>query len=514
MRWSVSELGCYIDVTQIKLNIIANFAGKAWKALMSLAFIPLYIKFLGIEAYGLIGFFATLQAVFGLLDLGLSSTLNRELARYSAQHGQGQKMRDLVRTLETIYWGMAILISVTVISLAPFIAEYWIKAENLSVETVQQSVVLLGITIAFQWPLSFYSGGLMGLQRQTLYNLLSSGLATLRGVGAVLTLWLVSPTIEAFFTWQVVISLLSTALIALALWHSLPKGKRTACFDKQLLHSIWRFAAGMTAISATGLFLTQLDKILLSTLLPLKMFGYYTLASVAAGALFMFVGPIFTALFPKFSQLVAQNDNKGLTALYHRACQLMSVAILPAALVLAMFSHEVMLLWTSDPIIAENTYWLVSLLAIATGLNGLLNLPYGLQLAYGWTKLAFYTHIVAILLLVPTLIILIHYYGAIGAAIVWMTYNAGVILISLQIMHHRLLKGEQWRWYREDVGLPLTAVLITAGLGRWLLPADMAPLITVLYLFGVSLVTLIVTAMVTPQVRNWLRLYFYRWRKA
>ncbi|OAD21865.1 polysaccharide biosynthesis protein, partial [Candidatus Thiomargarita nelsonii] len=168
-------------MSQVKLNIIANFTGKAWTALMSLAFIPLYIKFLGIEAYGLIGFFATLQALFGLLDLGLSSTLNRELARYSAQQGQEQKMRDLVRTLETIYWGMAILISVTVISIAPFIAEYWIKAENLSVETVQQSVVLLSIAIAFQWPLSFYSGGLMGLQRQALYNVLNSGLATLRG---------------------------------------------------------------------------------------------------------------------------------------------------------------------------------------------------------------------------------------------------------------------------------------------------------------------------------------------
>jgi len=481
---------------------------------MSLAFIPLYIKFLGIEAYGLIGFFVTLQALFGLLDLGLSSTLNRELARYSAQPGQEQKMRDLVRTLETIYWGMAILISVTVISLAPFIADYWIKAENLSVETVQQSVVLLGIAIAFQWPLSFYSGGLMGLQRQALYNVLNSGLATLRGVGAVLILWLVSPTIEAFFTWQVVISLLSTALIALALWHSLPKGKRTAHFDKQLLHSIWRFAAGMTAISVITIFLVQLDKILLSTLLPLKMFGYYTLASVAAAALYQFVGPIFTALFPKFSQLVALNDNKGLTALYHRACQLMSVVILPAALVLAMFSYEVMLLWTGDPITAENTHWLVSLLVIGNALNGLMNLPYGLQLAYGWTKLAFYTNVVAVLLLVPMLIVMVHYYGAIGAAIVWVTLNTGYVLISFQIMHSRLLKGEQWHWYREDVGLPLTAALATAGLGRWLLPADMAPLTTVIYLAGVSLATLTVTAMVTPQVRLWLRHYFYRWRIA
>jgi len=46
-----------IFMSQLKLNIIANYTGKAWTALMSLAFIPLYIKFIGIEAYGLIGFF-------------------------------------------------------------------------------------------------------------------------------------------------------------------------------------------------------------------------------------------------------------------------------------------------------------------------------------------------------------------------------------------------------------------------------------------------------------------------
>ena len=47
----------------LKRNIIANFAGQGWAALMALAFVPLYIKFLGIEAYGLIGFFAMLPWV-------------------------------------------------------------------------------------------------------------------------------------------------------------------------------------------------------------------------------------------------------------------------------------------------------------------------------------------------------------------------------------------------------------------------------------------------------------------
>ena len=59
---------------------------------MSLAFVPLYIKFMGIESYGLVGIFASLLALFGLLDMGLSTTLNRELAiveLYGWRHRRG-----------------------------------------------------------------------------------------------------------------------------------------------------------------------------------------------------------------------------------------------------------------------------------------------------------------------------------------------------------------------------------------------------------------------------------------
>ena len=73
--------GC---MSSLKINILANFAGQAWSGLLTLALVPVYIKFLGIEAYGLIGFYAMLQGMLVVLDFGLGQTLNRELARYSA----------------------------------------------------------------------------------------------------------------------------------------------------------------------------------------------------------------------------------------------------------------------------------------------------------------------------------------------------------------------------------------------------------------------------------------------
>jgi O-antigen/teichoic acid export membrane protein len=492
----------------IKQNIIANFAGNGWTALMSLAFVPLYIKFMGIESYGLVGIFVTLLALFGLLDMGLSTTLNRELARLSALSDKAQDMRNLVRTLELPYWGMAFVIGIAVIGLSKPIAFYWVNVDKLSPATVEQALMIMGVVVAFRLPTILYSGGLMGLQKQVLLNGISAFAATLRAVGAVLVLWLISPTIQAFFFWQIFASMVHTSLVAGFLHRSLPKSSYRSHFQKELLLRIWRFAAGMTGISATAIILTQTDKIVLSKILTLEMFGYYMLAIVVASALYGFISPLFFALFPRFSQLVSLNDQAGLKELYHKSCQVMSVIILPAAIVVSLFSPEILLLWTGNPVTVANTHIIVSILIIGTALNGLMNLPYALQLAHGWTKLALYTNIIASIVLVPMIYFLTMHYGVVGAASAWVILNAGYVLICIQIMHSRLLKGEQWRWYLNDVGIPLSAALSMALIGWLFRPDGISGLAMLIYLIGVSAATLLASAFATSVTRQWLKQKF------
>src|SRR5262249_61763233 len=76
-------------------------------ALIGVAFAPLYIKYLGVEAYGLIGIFAVLQAWLTLLDMGMTPTLNREVARYTAGAYSATAIRDLGRTFGIVCCGTA-----------------------------------------------------------------------------------------------------------------------------------------------------------------------------------------------------------------------------------------------------------------------------------------------------------------------------------------------------------------------------------------------------------------------
>jgi O-antigen/teichoic acid export membrane protein len=492
-------------MSQLQRNIVANFASKGWSALMGVIFIPLYIKFMGVEAYGLVGFFLALQSIVSLMDAGLSTTLNRELARYSAQLGQAQEMRDVVRTLEIVYWGGAILIGVVVLLLAGPIAQYWIKAEALSVNTVQRAVQLMGLILVFQWPFFFYASGLLGLQRQVLHSGLNAFWYTLRYAGAVVVLWLVSPTIVAFFTWQIIVSIVSVVLMATALWRSLPTSHQTPRFHGHLLRTVWRFTAGMSAVAGTFMLLTQMDKIILSKTLPLEMFGYYSLASsVVFGLAATLINPLFTAFFPRFSQHMAAGDTEGLKQLYHRGCQLMSVIILPAAVTIALFSREILLVWTRDAVTVQHTHTIVSLLTMGTALHGLINLPYALQLAYGWTSLMLFTNVIAVIIFAPLLVVVTSHYGVLGAAAVWVALNIGYVLITLQLMHRRLLRGEGRRWYLEDTGLPLVIVWLVAGAWRWLLPTGGAVTVLLLSLAGAYGCTLVAAALAAPCIRGWL----------
>lgn len=489
-------------MSQLNRNILANYLGQGWMALIGLAFVPLYIKFLGIEAYGLMGVFATLQALFALLDLGLGHTINRELARLSGGENTAAEMRDLARTLEIPYWMLGMSIGAIVVFLSPLIAHRWVNVETLSPDTVQRAVFLMGICIGLRWPSGLYGGGLLGLQRQVLFNGINIVVETCRAVGAVLILWAVSSTLEAFFVWQALFSFASTLMLGMFMWHSLPASSSGPRFRKDLLARIWRFAAGITGISLLSTILMQLDKVILSRMLSLETFGFYALASVVALTLYRIFGPVFTAIYPRFTNLIAKESSAELISVYHRSAQLLAVTVLPAAAIVTVFSKEVMLIWTQDPNIAEQTWKLVSILTIGTALNGVMHIPYGLQLAAGWTRLTFMLNLASVLLLAPLMLLLTYLYGAVGAASVWVILNTAYVIFGIQIMHRRLLKSEKWRWYGVDVGLPLATSFLLASLLRWTMPSSLDMIGIVIYVAASSCVTLAAAALATPFARN------------
>ncbi|MCW3055720.1 MAG: hypothetical protein JWN14_4890 [Chthonomonadales bacterium] len=495
-------------------NVLASFAGKMLTALLSLAFTPLFSRILGIEAYGLIGFNVTLNAALNLLDMGFSATMNREMAHLTVPltgstggasvqipPERAVEARTLVRTLEQIYWPICLLIAIGIAALAPLLAHHWVHVQKLHPITVQHAIMLMGLSLALQWPFTLYEGGLLGLQRQVLLNGISILVAVLRNV-VPLILLRYSPSIVTYFLWQVVVSAVMTGSVWISLWRALPKSPEKPRFDPTVLKRLWKFALGMAGISTVNLLITQADKGVLSNVFTLPTLGYYSLALGAAGAIYYLVAPLNNALFPRFVQMFARKENDSLARLYHAGCQAMSVIILPVGMVMAIFGREVMLVWTRDPITAAHTAGMVAWLAAGFVCNGLMTLPFSLQTAAGWTRLTLIVSTLWAVAIVPLLLICTHIFGPVGAAMVWFLMNFSHLFTIVPFVHRRLLQGELARWYLQDLALPALAAGLIVLLFRLVPPITGSRMGLALGLIVVWLFAVSAAMLVSPQARS------------
>ena len=473
---------------------MANVAGAGWSAALQFLSVPLVAKLIGVEAYGLVGFFTTLQVSLQMLDLGFSATINRELARFSSRAETANAARDLLRTMELVYWGIGICIGMAIVMLAPTIARHWLQASHMDAVELKRAVELIGAVIALQWPLSFYQGGLAGLQQMVRLNALRIGAATLSTGGGLLVLWLVEASIRSYFLWLILASATQVLATAAVLWVSMPTGTRRGRFDHRRLFGVARFAAGTGGITALGTVLSQMDKIVLSRILPLEQFGFYSLAVILASSLTLFISPVFSASYPRLSEVVARGGAGSISEIYHQLSQVMACLILPAAGLLIAFAPMCLLTWTGNGTVAESAALILVLLVVGTTINGLMHLPYALQLAYGWTQAGLSLSICNVVLFAPMMVWSAVNFGAVGGAAIWALLNIFHLAVGLPLTHRRLLRGEMRVWLLRDVGYPLVAVTGVMLAARGVVDTDATGSSAVLQLATVASFALLAAA--------------------
>lgn len=438
-------------------NLIAGVGNSAWTALVGLVATPFYLHYLGVEAYGLVGVFLTMQAMLSILDLGLSPTMNRETARGIAD-GAMDEIRRLLHSFAIVSWTVALCLGALLALVAPLIAAHWLKAENMAASELGRALMLAGLVIGCRWPAGLYLGTLNGAQRLVVSSAIGSGYATISACGAIAVLAWGSPTIEAFFAWQAVAALVYTLALRFAAWQVIG-GRRGARAGIESLRRVWRFSAGMGLIAISSVIFTQIDKVMLSTMLTLEAFAQYTLAGLLSAGLYVVATPMFNAVFPRFSALVATDDVEKLAQLYSLGTRVLAALVFPTAMVLAFFAKPLLHLWTGNEALAIATAPVMALLIAGTALHTVMYFPYALQLAYGVPRLTMTINLVMIALLVPLMAAMTLAFGETGAAGAWLVLHVLYLLFGTWMTHRRLLRGRGGRWLLRDVGLSLAVSL-------------------------------------------------------
>lgn len=453
----------------LERNISANILSNIWLTALLLLLTPIYVSLLGVEAYGLMGFYLSWIAILGILDTGISATAVRELAWLAARPEGKKAIPVLLRTLEVVYWGIVSLLGAGILSGAWIFGADWFQTKDLAPEVVRDAMMLMAFSLVAQVPSGLYIGGLIGLQRQVQCAVAVTLFGTVRGFGAVLVLYLTTPDIRVFFLWQIATSAIQTGVTRWLLFKALRVDHNPGRFCVTTLRSIRGFAGGMIVITALGIVLTQADKMLLSRVVSLEAFGFYTLAWTVASGLSRVATPLIQAFAPHFTELISRGDETALASAVHLASQLMSALILPPAALIVFLAQPILLAWTDNQAVAIGAAPILVVMAAGTALSAC-SYP-ALSILYSRKRLrpVIVVNLLSVFILLPSLALAILYFGVMGAAFIWGVYGL-ILYVAYETCGLRSIPNASLRASMlRDFVAPCAVSFAVAGIaGPWL----------------------------------------------
>jgi len=458
---------------------------------------------MGAEAYGLVGFFTMLQGLFSLLDFGLTPTISRQTAQYNAGVETALGFRQLFRSLSVIFTGIACIGGGLLFYVNHYIAEHWLKLENLTMSDVLFSLQIMAICVALRWMTGLYRGVISGFERIVWLSISNIVIATLRFPGVLLYMYYFDFTIQSFFVFQLIVAAIEFVLLALKAYILLPKLNPSTRLGWSFtpVKPLLSFALTIAFTSSVWVFLTQLDKFVLSGILPLSEYGYFTLAVLVAGGILQIGAPISSAIMPRMARLQGEKKYQELKTVYLGATEFVTVVVVTAGVVLAALAKPLLYVWTGDVTLSENAAPILKLYALGNAILTLGAFPYYLQYAKGNLRLHFIGNIITAILLIPAIIWAAKNYGAIGAGWAWLLIQSFYLVLWVSYVHKMIEPNINLQWFKCFLPSVASTAMISYVLIHFISFSEQRN-IAFLQICFFSLVCLLVSLLSSKKARN------------
>lgn len=495
----------------IKYNIAANYVSQIYVAAAGIVMVPLYVRYMGAEAYGLVGFFAMLQAWFNLLDFGLSPTIARETARLRGGALDILSYLKLVRALQLIFVGIALLGAGFFLCFSGSIAHEWLKAAVLTTQEVETSIKLMAVSVALRWISGLYRGMISGFEEFVWLGGYNCVVATMRFVGVMPVLIYIGSAPVVFFGYQLFVAIFELLGLVLKSNHILNCAEERKLIGWSIVNlarsvgPVLKFSMGVAFTSAMWVLVTQTDKLVLSKIIQLSDYGYYSLGVMVASGIQMLSGPITNSILPKMTKLYSEGRQEEVVKLYSYATQCVAIVVMPVGMLLAIFPEQLLFIWTGSSIASKNAAFPVSMYALGNVVMTLGSLPILLQYSFG--RLRF--HVIGNLIFgvgyLPILVLSASRFGVVGACWAWFVFNVVSFLFWLPVVHKSLVPGVHSNWIRKDVCCILFfAMLPMLFFWKYIkFPDDR--LLGLFVLVGIGATSFVIASMGSSFVRSWLK---------
>lgn len=427
-------------------NLVANSLNQGVSFLVNIVTVPIYFALLGAEQYGLVGFAVVVQMWVSLLEFGMSGTLGREMTRLVIGDVNKASVQSFLRSLDWLFLGLALVLPATAWIFRDFWARHWFTNTTLNGGLISQCIVLIIALAAVRVAGTLYRGGLMGEDRQVFVSAVSIGSSVLR-LGLPLPLALAIPDVRIVLGVWLLISLVELAVFRLALSQAFPDHLGWRHFSLNELRHRARFWGSIGYLSLTWTAITQTDKLVLSRVLSLADYGQFTLVMILSNAILTVATPISFAFQPKITAAATRTDRKELARLVRNATRMLMVLMIAPAIALAAAPTLAIYAWTGKPAVAAATSVYLGPYVLGSAMVSFAGIAYAIQYGFGDLKLHIRAYTLLAVILVPAEVVIASRFGPLGAAWLWFTLNAAVLVAYCPIVFHRFLPGEAARWY-------------------------------------------------------------------
>lgn len=392
-------------------HTMTNLAGLGLPLVAAVFTIPPLIRGLGEERFGLLTLMWAIVGYFGLFDFGLGRALTQQISVLAARREQ-ERIGRLIATSLVVLVGLGLLAGFAIWATAD-----WGVTQIKGVSERQDAVGALRV-MGLAMPFIVLTSGLRGiLEARFAFGALNliripMGLLTFLGPLAVVDWWSSKLTPVAW--------VLTVGRVLACMGHAwfARRDLFAGRLDRSQLRPLLGSGGWLTVSNIVSPLMGYADRFIIGGTLSAGVVAYYTTPNEMILKIWIIPGALTAVLFPRFAYDVVRDPTTTWT-LFKKAVSAIFLVILPIALALALFAHEVLSLWIGEAF-AEQSAPVLRAFAAGMVLVCAAQVPFTLIQSAGRARATALIHCGIFPIFVTALYFATKRFGLIGAVGAWL----------------------------------------------------------------------------------------------
>ena len=392
-------------------NSFYGLTGSLLPTVVTLITVPVYLRLIGVDRYGILVIAWALLGYFGVFDLGLGRATAQRIA--TLQHAGPTERAEVFWTALALNMSFGVFGGLLLWPVATFFFSTYLHIADPTKLELLAAIPWLVASLPVSTVNGVLAGALQGRERFAALNVCRVLESILSQLLPLVAVWVHGPDLA----WLVSAALLGRVFISAVLLYqcrshvplSMPPSARRA-----LVLPLFRFGGWVTMTGFIGPLLTTLDRVLIGSMAGPKAVTYYSVPYSLISRVAAFPGSLADALFPRFSASSEQDRDR----LMEEAVYVLSVTMTPL-IIGGMLMMEPFLRWWVGSETAQNSASVGVIIALGFWFNGFAYIAFARIQAQGRPDLVAKCHLAELLPYLIFLAFALHIWGVLGAALAW-----------------------------------------------------------------------------------------------